>query len=208
MLTIGLTGGIGSGKSTVAQMLVSAGCTLIDADLIARQASEPGGRAIPKLREAFGAALVLPDGRMDRDLMRRMILEDPNAKVRLESIVHPIVAQEINAQRHKAALSGCKRLILDIPLLVEGGARWRRQLDVVWVVDCRVETQIERVAHRNGWPRVQIEAVLAVQASRRHRLSCADTVIDNDSITFGALEVLVLQALKFSEAVVTPEFRL
>ncbi len=208
MLTVGLTGGIGSGKSTVAQMLLAAGATLIDADAIAKQATQPGGSAIQALQEAFGSDFIGSNGGLDRDLMRERILADAHAKARLEAIVHPLVGHEIASQRDAAMDAGFECLVMDIPLLAEGGARWRSKVDVVWVIDCQTQTQIERVSARNGWPQEQIQAVLAVQATRGKRLSCADTVIYNDGLTLEQLRQQVLLQLKAQSSALKLHFGL
>ena len=181
---LGLTGGIGSGKSTVAAMLVELGARLIDADAISRASTAAGGSAVEAVRAAFGDAFVTPDQAMDRDRMRALVFADPGAKSRLEQIIHPIVRAEIdrqvNAVEHGVAL-------LDLPLLAESSA-WRERTDVIWVVDCTPETQIRRVMQRNGWPRAQVEAVLAAQASRAQRLAIADDVIDNEHASLAELK--------------------
>ena len=187
-IRLGLTGGIGSGKSTVAAMLTRLGATLIDADAISRASTAAGGRAIAALRTAFGPEFVAADGAMDRDRMRALVFSDPDAKARLEAIIHPLVRAEID--RRIAGLAPGSVAVLDLPLLAESPA-WRERCDLVWVVDCRPETQIRRVMARNGWSRQQVEAVLAAQASREQRLALADEVIDNDGASLAALEAQV-----------------
>jgi dephospho-CoA kinase len=190
LVRLGLTGGIGSGKSTVAAMLQGLGATLIDADAISRASTAAGGSAMAAIQQAFGDAFITPDGALDRDRMRALVFADPSAKQRLEQIVHPLVRAEID--RHCAAqTSGCA--VLDLPLLVESSA-WRERVDTIWVVDCQPETQIQRVMRRNGWPRAQVEAVLATQATREQRLAVAHTVIDNDHATLEQLETQVRAA--------------
>ncbi len=196
MLTIGLTGGIGSGKSTVATILVSLQIPVIDADAISRSVTQPGGLAIVLIREAFGDTFIAQDGGLNRDAMRERILQAPDAKARLESIIHPLVGEQINLQLRHAAQTGAAFAVVDIPLLIEGAARWRSRLDCIWVIDCLPSTQIERVISRSGWPLSQIEAVLAVQASREQRLACADVVIFNDGINLEQLRMLVLDLLQ------------
>jgi len=181
---LGLTGGIGSGKSTVAAMLVELGARLIDADAISRASTAAGGSAVEAVRAAFGPEFVTADQAMDRDRMRALVFADVSAKHKLEQIIHPIVRAEIdrqvNAVGHGVAL-------LDLPLLAESSA-WRERIDVIWVVDCTPETQIRRVMQRNGWPRAQVEAVLAAQASRAQRLAIADGVIDNEHASLAELK--------------------
>jgi dephospho-CoA kinase len=181
---LGLTGGIGSGKSTVAAMLAALGATVIDADAISRASTAAGGIAIEAIRAAFGTEYVTPDGALDRDRMRALVFSDPAAKARLEAIVHPIVHAEIDRQL-AAVEQGVA--VLDLPLLVESPT-WRERCDLIWVVDCAPETQIQRVMQRNGWPRAQIESVLAAQASRTQRRAIADCVIANDGATLIELQ--------------------
>ncbi len=173
---LGLTGGIGSGKSTVARLLQDHGATVIDADAIARACTQAGGAAMPAIAAAFGSDFVAPDGSLDRDRMRAHVFGHPQAKVQLEAIVHPLVGQAI-AEQAAAARSPCT--VFDVPLLVES-PRWRPQLDRVLVVDCERETQIRRVMARNGWERVTVETVLDNQSPRLRRLAAADIVLFND----------------------------
>jgi dephospho-CoA kinase len=193
MHSIGLTGGIGSGKSTVARMLLEIGAPLIDADAISRQATQAGGVAISVIEQTFGSAFITPEQFLDRNAMRELIAREPLAKSKLEAIIHPIVGQEITRQRTAAKQAGAKLVVIDIPLLAEGGSRWRSQLDAIWVVDCLPETQIARVQARSGWPREQVEAMIAAQASRAQRLACADAVIFNEALSFDELRTKVSQ---------------
>lgn len=180
MHSIGLTGGIGSGKSTVARMLQELGAVLIDADEISRRCTQAGGAAIPAIRQTFGNEFITDDHALKRAAMRALITREPLARMKLEAIIHPIVREQIAIEREKAQRSGAKLTVIEIPLLAEGGGRWRSQLDAVWVVDCSPETQLMRVQARSGWPRAQIEAIMAAQASRMQRLTIADAVIFND----------------------------
>ena len=195
MLRIGLTGGIGSGKSTVAGMLASQGLPLVDADQISRAATRSQGDAIPAIRSAFGDTVIAKDGSLNRELMRQTILDDPGAKSRIENILHPLIGRQINWQLDLARAAGAQIAILDIPLLVEGGSRWRRQLDAVWVVDCLPQTQVARVRARSGWSVAQIEAVMATQANRMQRLACADGIIFNEHLDLAELQQQVLRLL-------------
>lgn len=190
MTRLGITGGIGSGKSTVAGMLAAQGATIVDADAISRQATASGGRAIEALRQTFGAEFITADGALDRARMRSLVFSKPDARLQLEQIVHPIVREETAHQAREAAAAGCPCIVFDIPLLVES-APWRTQLDEVLVLDCRPETQIERVMQRNGLGRQEIEAILAQQATRSQRLHAADHVICNDGLSLLELEHLV-----------------
>ncbi|MEJ0003264.1 MAG: dephospho-CoA kinase [Pararobbsia sp.] len=177
MLSIGLTGGIGSGKSLVADRFALHGATIVDADQIAHAVTAPGGAAMPAIEAAFGPEFVTADGALDRVRMRALVFSNSEAKHRLESITHPLIraASEAAAQ----AASGPYRIFV-VPLLIESGD-WKRRVDRVLVVDCSRETQIERVMKRNGFTREQVEAIIARQASRATRLAAADDVIDNDN---------------------------
>ena len=191
-LKLGLTGGIGSGKSTVAAMLARLGATLLDADAVSRQASAAGGAAIPVISQMFGAEFIASDGSLNRDAMRSLVFTDPGAKARLEAIIHPIVGREMGLLEQQAVASGCRLLVFDIPLLVES-PRWRPRLDLVMVVDCEPETQIQRVMQRSGWSREQVQQVVTTQAGRALRLSAADVVIYNEGIDIHTLEQQVQQ---------------
>ncbi|MBV1731553.1 MAG: dephospho-CoA kinase [Hydrogenophaga sp.] len=175
-LRLGLTGGIGSGKSTVAQLLQERGASVIDADAISRACTQRGGSAMPAVAQSFGSAFIAQDGSLDRQRMREHVFTNPDARRLLESIVHPLVAQEIQRQA-KAAASHC--LVFDVPLLVES-ARWRPQLDLVLVVDCHTGTQVRRVTARSGLDCSAIDAIMKSQSPRTKRLAAADLVIFND----------------------------
>jgi dephospho-CoA kinase len=190
-LRLGLTGGIGSGKSTVASILARAGAAVMDADAISRSLTQPGGRAIPAILAEFGETLISPDGAMDREAMRELVFSNPSSKRQLEAIVHPLVGQVLQEQSHAAVAAGHACLVYDVPLLVESGDRWRRQVNWVCVVDCEVETQIQRVMARNQLGRADIERIISQQASRQQRLACADAVIFNEGIDLAHLEHLV-----------------
>ncbi len=193
-LRVGLTGGIGSGKSTVAGLLADCGAAIIDADAISRQTTAAGGAAISLIARHFGAELVTADGALDRDRMRALVFSDAEAKRRLEAIIHPLVGAETARQAALAEAAGCRCIVFDVPLLVESG-RWRQQVDQVLVVDCSEEAQISRVMARNGWRREQVVQVMAGQASRSQRLAAADVCIANDgAVSLAALGLLVRQA--------------
>jgi dephospho-CoA kinase len=200
-LRIGLTGGIGSGKSTIAALLAGHGATVIDTDLIARRITEPGGAAIDALRGAFGDSFIAVDGSLDRMRMREAVFTDVAARHRLEAILHPIIGAAVERDA-AAADPGTVALVFDIPLLVESG-RWRSRVDVVWVVDCSEARQVERVVERSGWAETEVRAVMAQQASRAARRAAADAVIDNDGLSLTALadEVRAL----WRGAVATPQ---
>ena len=177
-LRVGLTGGIGSGKSTVAMRLVELGAELIDTDAIARSLTLAGGAAIEPIREAFGAEFIDTGGALDRSRMREAAFADVEARRRLESILHPRIGLEVE---RRVASSTVPLTVLDIPLLVESG-RWRRRVDRVWVVDCAEEVQLARVMARSGWTESAVRAVIVQQASRAARRAAADAVIHNESI--------------------------
>jgi dephospho-CoA kinase len=178
---IGLTGGIGSGKSTVAALWVQLGATLIDADALARSTTAPNGVAIPAITQAFGANALTANGALDREAMRALAFADPDARRRLESIVHPWVGQLIAQAADTALANGATCLLFDIPLLVES-PHWRTKLWRVCVVDCEESTQITRVVQRNGMNAAEVQRILNAQAPRAQRLKAADAVIFNDGI--------------------------
>jgi len=192
---IGITGGIGSGKSTVADLLVARGAALVDTDRIAHVLTEPGGAAIGAIREAFGDGVIAADGRMDRAAMRALAFEDPAARRRLEAILHPMIRARTQQAIEAAARDGAPYVLVAVPLLVESGD-WRGRYDRVLVVDCPPEVQVARVVRRNGLPREQVEAILAAQASRAQRLAAADDVIDNS----GAPDALAAQVERVHSA--------
>ena len=186
-MRIGLTGGIGSGKSTVAQMLVDCGAVLVDTDAISRGLTAPGGAAMPALVTEFGPDIARPDGALDRDRMRALAFSDPSAKARLEAILHPMIGQ---VTREQAAKAGDRPVVFDVPLLTES-RHWRHQVDRILVVDCAEETQVRRVMERNGWSAEQVQQVIAKQATRAQRQAIADAVILNEGITLDELRAQV-----------------
>ena len=185
---IGLTGGIGSGKSTVAGMLAKLGAAVIDADAISRSVTAPGGRAIPAIAERFGASMIGADGAMDRQAMRERVFSDPAARQQLEAIIHPLVGTLTREQTEAAIAQGTRCLVFDVPLLVESGKRWRSQVDQVWVVDCEPDTQRARVIARSGLAAEEIDRIIAQQATRAQRLACADLVVFNQGLSLSQLE--------------------
>jgi dephospho-CoA kinase len=192
---LGLTGGIGSGKSTVGQMLVDAGGALIDADAIARSVTAPGAAALTAIAQTFGPEYITQDGALDRDRMRTLVFSDASAKQRLEAIIHPLVSSSTQAQAQAAVNAGHKLLVFDVPLLVESG-RWRAQLDGVLVVDCEVATQIERVMTRSGLSAETVQRIIDAQATRAQRLSAADWVIFNEGLSLDALKAKAHQIMR------------
>jgi dephospho-CoA kinase len=176
MFAVGLTGGIGSGKSTVADLFVKHGVTLVDTDVIAHRVTAPQGLAMPAIAAEFGASYVAVDGSLDRARMRALVFSDETARKRLEAITHPLIRAETERERQQA--SG-PYVIIVVPLLVESG-NWKARVDRVLTVDCSVETQIARVMRRNAFTREQVLAIIARQATREARLAAADDVIVND----------------------------
>ena len=187
LLRVGLTGGIGSGKSTVLQMLAALGAAVIDADAISRSVTATGGSAISQIARQFGDRFIGVDGAMDRAAMRDHAYADPKARQQLEAIIHPLVGAESARQVQAALDAGSRCMVFDIPLLVESG-RWRQQLDQVMVVDCAPATQIARVVARSALTPQQVEAIIAAQAPRAQRLSAADVVVCNEGLTLAQLQ--------------------
>lgn len=182
-MRIGLTGGIGSGKSTVAGLLQAHGATLIDTDAIARELTASGGAAIDALRMRFGMQAIDASGALDRAWMRERAFADPSVKRALETVLHPLIGARCDALA-QAARGPC--IVFDVPLLVESG-RWRTRVDRVLVVDCPPEVQLERVMRRSQWRREAVLAVIAQQAPRSLRRAAADAVIDNAGDDLGEL---------------------
>lgn len=182
-IRVGLTGGIGSGKSTVAGLLRDQGIPVIDADAISRSVTAAGGAALPAIRERFGPNSVDALGAMDRVYMRERVFQDPHERQALEAIVHPWIRQTIHEQVQACAAPW---VVLDLPLLCES-PHWREQVRWVWVVDCTENTQIQRVMARSGWSREQVLAVMEQQCSRAQRLAMADAVIHNEGIDLAEL---------------------
>jgi dephospho-CoA kinase len=185
-LSIGLTGGIGSGKSFVADLFALQGASIVDTDVVAHQLTAPGGRAMPAIRDAFGADFINADGSLNRAAMRARVFTDGDAKRRLEAILHPLIGADTDAAAQRA---DGDYVIFVVPLLVESG-RWVDRVDRVLVVDCPEALQIARVMQRSQLPAAQVEAIMASQASREQRLAVADDVIVNDGER-AAVEVAV-----------------
>jgi dephospho-CoA kinase len=195
-LRLGLTGGIGSGKSTVAAMLARLGAEVVDADAISRSLTLAGGAAMPAIAQVFGPRFVGADGALDRDAMRQLVFSDPGARARLEAIIHPLVSEHTERQTGQALQAGAPCVVFDVPLLVESG-RWRPRLDAVLVVDCSEALQISRVMQRSGWSPEAVEKVLASQASRAQRLAAADACLFNESLSLQELAAQVKEAWQF-----------
>lgn len=185
--TIGLTGGIGSGKSTVAHLMQQHGAWLVDTDAIARALTAPGGAAMPALYSEFGSAACTPDGALNREYMRQRVFTQPDAKARLEAVLHPLIG--IHA-RALAVEAGDRTVVFDVPLLTES-SHWRQRVQRVLVVDCLEATQVERVAQRPGWTVEAARQVMGQQASRAQRRAIADAVVFNDGFTLEMLAVKV-----------------
>ncbi len=175
MYVVGLTGGIGSGKSTVADLFVARGAALVDTDALAHELTAPGGAAMPALEARFGQEIVRADGGLDRAAMRRLVFADPAEKQALEAILHPLIRAESD---RRCATATTPYVILAVPLLVESGS-YRERCDRILVVDCDPEVQVARVMARSALPESEVRAIIATQATRAARLAVADDVIDN-----------------------------
>jgi dephospho-CoA kinase len=198
MFVVGLTGGIGSGKSTVADLFAARGVTLVDTDVIAHRVTAPNGIAMPAIEAEFGVSFVAADGSLDRARMRTLVFSDESSRRRLEAITHPLIRAETEREQREAQ---GPYVIVVVPLLVESGS-WKTRVNRVLAIDCDVETQIERVMRRNGFTRDQVLAIIARQATREARLAAADDVIVNDGASREALDADVdrLHRLYLSQA--------
>jgi dephospho-CoA kinase len=177
---VGLTGGIGSGKSAAADCFAALGAVIVDADAIAHELTVPGGGAMAALEAEFGKAVVATDGRLDRALMRRLAFDDPGVRQRLEGILHPLIRAQADLRSRSALAAGAPYVVLVVPLLIESGD-YRHRIDRVVVVDCDDEARISRVMARSGLTRAEVERIMGAQAGREDRLAAADDVIDNSS---------------------------
>ncbi|MGV7208656.1 dephospho-CoA kinase [Oxalobacteraceae bacterium A2-2] len=175
--SIGLTGGIGSGKSTVSALFAARGATIVDTDRIAHAMTAPHGPAMAAIASEFGQEFVAADGALDRARMRALVFADPQAKARLEGILHPAIRAAAAAEGMAA---GGSYVIYDVPLLVEAG-NWRERVDRILVVDCPEELQLKRVLARSQLPETQVRAIMASQATRAQRLAAADDVVVNEA---------------------------
>ena len=174
--SIGLTGGIGSGKSAVADLLAARGAAIVDTDQIAHALTAPHGAAMAQIAQTFGDGFLTPEGALNRAAMREKVFSDPAARRQLESILHPLIAEQTRAQAQTAEGD---YLVFVVPLLVESG-RWKDRVDRVLVVDCSEALQLERVMRRNQLSAEQVKRIMASQASRAQRLAAADDVIVNE----------------------------
>lgn len=177
MLRLGLTGGIGSGKSTVARMLADRGAVIIDADAISRELVEPGEPALDRLVEEFGTGILREDGSLNRGALARVAFEDAAAAARLNQIMHPAIREESERRIADAVRRGATVIVYDMPLLVETGQQ--EVVDRVIVVDVPEAVQIQRAVGSRGLDEADVRRRIALQASREERLGCADGVIDN-----------------------------
>lgn len=187
-LAIGVTGGIGSGKSTVARRFGTLGALVVDTDALAHALTAPGGAALPAIAAAFGADMIGADGAMDRAKMRALVFRQPGERRRLEAILHPLIGEATRAQASRAGAG--QAVVFDVPLLAESGT-WRGRVDRVVVVDCSEATQVARVVQRSGWSADAVERTMAQQASRAQRRAIADAVIVNEGLSLAQLEAQV-----------------
>lgn len=176
---VGLTGGIGSGKSAAAAFFFELGAAVVDTDAVAHELTAPDGAAMPEIRSTFGAGVIAEDGALDRNAMRRLVFADAAAKNRLEAILHPLIRAESQVRCETGLAGGAPYVVLVVPLLVESGT-YRKRVARVLVVDCAEQTQVERVMARSGMTSEEVRRIMATQASREERLAVADDIIDND----------------------------
>ncbi|MBL0166512.1 MAG: dephospho-CoA kinase [Propionivibrio sp.] len=173
---VGLTGGIGSGKSTVAELFAVLGVRVVDTDVIAHELTGSQGAAMPEIAAVFGDSVVLAGGGLDRAAMRRLVFSDPSARARLQDILHPMIRRQSEARCLSA--SRAPYVLLVVPLLLESGG-YRQRVDRILVVDCDEAVQISRVMTRSGLTEIEVRAIMATQASRAERLAAADDVLEN-----------------------------
>ncbi|RNF31977.1 dephospho-CoA kinase [Massilia aurea] len=189
--SVGLTGGIGCGKSTVAELFASLGATIVDTDAIAHSLTAPLGAAMPAILAEFGPDFATPDGALDRARMRSLVFADAGARGRLEAILHPRIR---DATAAAAAIATGPYVVYAVPLLIESGT-WAERVSRVLAVDCSEDTQVARVMQRSGLSADQVRAIMATQVTRAQRLAAADDVIDNDD----GLEALFPQVKRLHE---------
>ena len=190
---VGLTGGIGSGKSTVADLFGERGIVLVDTDAIAHELTGPAGAGMPALLAEFGAGIADRSGALDRAAMRRLVFADASARARLEAILHPMIRQ-LSAERCRQARS--PYVILAVPLLVESGT-YRERCDRILVVDCPESVQIERVMKRSGLPGSEVQAIISTQATREQRRQIADDTVTNDGALTNLYKVVEALDIKY-----------
>jgi dephospho-CoA kinase len=178
--SVGLTGGVGSGKSTIAGMLLRHGAGVVDADAIAHELTQPDGAAIDGIRQAFGEAAIAANGALDRDWMRARAFTDTAARRTLEQVLHPLIRAASNQRAEEHAAAGSPYVVFVIPLLVESGDT-RGRFNRVLVIDCSEATQLARVCSRPGIDAGVARGILAAQATRAQRLAAADDVLFNEA---------------------------
>jgi len=178
--SVGLTGGVGSGKSSIAMMLSSHGAGIVDADTIAHQLTSRGGAAIGALRDSYGTEAIAVDGSLDRPRMRARVFSDPAARARLESLLHPMIRNTMRERAAELLERGSQYVVFVVPLLVETGS-WHGSVDRVLLIDCSEATQIARVCARAGIDETMARKIIATQATRQQRLSAADDVLINEA---------------------------
>lgn len=179
-LVIGLTGGIGSGKSTVADLFAECGVSVVDTDIIAHELTAHQGAAMPAIEAAFGTSVIGADGSLDRTAMRRLAFSDPHAKKILEAILHPMIRSESSMRCRRPGQTHTPYTLLVVPLLIESGS-YRDQVNRVLVVDCYEEIQIARVMARSGLSSTEVRDIMATQLSRTKRLAAADDIVTNNN---------------------------
>ena len=195
MLKIGLTGGIGSGKTSVTDIFSELGVPVIDTDVIARQLTAGDGAALPQIRALWGASVMRPDGELDRDALRRRIFADPHERRQLEAILHPLIRRQVIAE---LASLNAPYVVVVIPLLAETG-NYRELLDRVLVVDCPELLHLERVRARSGLSAEEVSAIISAQADRASRIAAADDVIVNDSDSASLRDLVLFLDAKYRE---------
>ena len=193
---VGLTGGIGSGKTAVSDRLAQLGAGIVDTDLIAHQITASNGVATPLIQKQFGSEFIDSSGALNRVKMRSLVFSDPVARQSLEAITHPLIREETIQQTKRLITEKVPYLVFVVPLLIESG-NWVSLLDYLVVVDCPEETQIERVMQRSKLSRNEVERILKAQASRQERIAKADIVIENQ----GSFENLKTEVLKLHEKI-------
>ena len=195
-LFVGLTGGIGSGKTAVSDQLAQLGAGVVDTDLIAHLITAPNGTAIPFIQNQFGPEFIDSNGALDRAKMRSLVFAEPKARKALEAITHPLIRDEAVSQAKALIEIKVPYLVFVVPLLIESG-NWLSLLDYLVVVDCPEEAQIERVMHRSKLSRSEVERIIQAQASRQDRMTHADMVIENQ----GSLHSLQAEVLKLHQKI-------
>ncbi len=178
--SVGLTGGVGSGKSTVAAMLGDCGAGIVDADALSHQLTQAGGGAIAALRGSFGPQAIAADGSLDRTYMRTLAFSEPAVRVQLESLLHPLIRTEMRTRAAEMITVGSPYIVFVVPLLVESD-NWRSATRRVLLVDCSEATQLTRVRSRSGISETVARGIMGAQASRQRRLAIADDVLMNEA---------------------------